>query len=149
MKKSLPVFIGLIISILMAFVMSSCGSSRKTVVVEEGWEKLGEAKVNFVRDRDEIDVTSDNKYTAIVFMVQDRDVRLNDLKIQFTNGDKLEPQMDDVITADSYSKVIEIDRDGRLIDNISFKYRTTGNVLKGRANVLVMGRRQQPFSARY
>ena len=141
MKKSFPIFIGLIVSILMAFVLSSCGSSRKTLVVEEGWEKLGESKVNFVRDRDEIDVMSENKYTAIVFMVQDRDIHLNDLRVQFTNGDKLEPSIDDVIVADQYSRVINIDTEGKMIDKISFRYRTTGNVLKGRASVLVMGKK--------
>lgn len=145
MKKPLQLIIGLVISMLMAYVMSSCGSSRRTVVVEEGWEKIGEAKVNFVRDRDEIDVASENRYTAIVFMVQDREVRLNDLKIHFTNGDKLEPQLDDVIPADQYSKVIEIDREGRMIDKISFRYRTTGNILKGRASVLVMGKKQDRY----
>ncbi len=129
----------------MAFVMSSCGSSRRTVIVEEGWEKIGEAKVNFVRDMDQIDVASENRYTAVVFMVQDREVHINDLKIHFTNGDKLEPQLDDLIAADKYSKVIDIDREGRMIDKISFRYRTTGNILKGRATVLVMGRKQDRF----
>lgn len=133
----------LVSSALIQLFLVSCGGSKRTVVVEEGWDLLGERKVNFVRDRDEIDVTSENRYTSVVFMVQDQDVRLNDLKIQFTNGDKLEPQLDDVVTADNYSRVIDIDREGRMIDKISFRYRTTGNVLKGRANVLVMGKRAE------
>ena len=122
----------------------SCGSSRKTLVLEEGWELLAERKVNFVRDKDVIDIESRNQFTAIRFKVEDRDVRINDLRIWFDNGDKLEPNVDDVIVADQYSRIIELARDGRYIDKIEFRYRTTGNLLKGRANVIILGKRYYP-----
>ena len=131
-------------SILIFFLLVSCGSSRKSIGVEEGWELLSEQKVNFVRDKDEVTIQSRNQFTAIRFKVEDRDVRINDLKIYFQNGDKLEPNLDAVIPADQYSREIELARDGRYIDKIEFKYRTTGNVLKGRANVLVIGKRYSP-----
>lgn len=118
----------------------SCGSSR-TVAIEEGWELLSERKVNFVRDKDEIDVTSRNQFTAIKFRVEGKDVRINDLKIYFDNGDKLEPSLDAIIPAGEESKIIELGREGRNIDRLEFKYRSTGNLLDGRANVLVFARR--------
>lgn len=118
----------------------SCGSSR-TVAIEEGWELLAEQKVNFVRDKDEIKVTSRNQFTALKFRVQEKDVRINDLKIYFDNGDKLEPSLDAIIPAGEESKTIELGREGRNIDRIEFKYRSTGNLLDGRANVLVFGKR--------
>jgi hypothetical protein len=127
--------------LIITLVAASCASTRQTVVLEQDWEMLGQSKVNFVRDVDEIDVTSEQKYTAIRFRVEDREVRLNELKIYFTNGDKLEPSLDDAIPADQYSRIIELNPEGRMIDRVQFKYRTTGNVLKGRANVLVLGKR--------
>jgi hypothetical protein len=75
--------------------------------------------------------------------VEDREIKLNDLKVYFQNGDKLEPNIDELIAADQYSRDIELSRDGRYISKIEFKYRTTGNILKGRANVLVFGRKYQ------
>ena len=119
----------------------SCGSSRRSIGVEEGWELLSEQKVNFVRDKDEITINSRNPFTAIRFKVEDRDIQLNDLKIYFDNGDKLEPNIDNLIKKDQYSRVIELSSEGRYISKIEFKYRTTGNLLKGRANVLVFGQR--------
>ena len=121
----------------------SC-ASRRSIGVEEGWELLAERKVNFVRDKDVIDIESRNQFTAIRFKVEDRDVRINDLRIWFDNGDKLEPNVDDVIVADQYSRIIELARDGRYIDKIEFRYRTTGNLLKGRANVIILGKRYYP-----
>jgi hypothetical protein len=129
--------------VLLLFSVStllSCGSSR-TVAIEEGWELLSERKVNFVRDKDEIDVTSRNQFTAIKFRVEEKDVRINDLRIFFDNGDKLEPSLDAIIPAGEESKLIELGREGRNIDRIEFKYRSTGNLLDGRANVLVFGKR--------
>jgi hypothetical protein len=126
---------------ILAFSTVSCYSTRRSLAIEDGWDLLGEQKVNFVRDKDEIDVRSRGVYTDIRFRVEDREVRINDLKVYFQNGDKLEPAIDFVIGADQESRVIELSRDGRNIDKIEFKYRTTGNILQGRANVLVFGKR--------
>lgn len=133
------------LGIIVLTMISACGSSRRSVAIEEGWELLGESKVNFVRDKDAIKVYSSNSFTAIRFRVEDRDVVIHDLSIFFTNGDKLEPNIDEVVVADQYSRVIELAREGRNIDRIEFRYRTTGNVLKGRANVLILGQRYDPY----
>jgi hypothetical protein len=130
--------------VLSLSILWSCGSSRRTVGIEEGWEVLAEEKVNFVKDKDEIEVRSRNMFTAIRFTVEDRDIRINDLKVTFQNGDKLEPAIDEVIAADQSSRVIDLALEGRYIDRIEFKYRTTGNLLKGRANVLIIGKRYNP-----
>lgn len=75
------------------------------------------------------------------FKVEDKDIHINDLKVYFQNGDKLEPKINEDIQADQFSRVIDLGREGRYIDRIEFKYRTTGNILKGRANVLVLGKK--------
>ena len=136
-KKLLTVFIllGTIFTIL------SCSSTRRSIAIEEGWELLGESKVNFVRDRDQVDVISANRFTAIRFKVEKRDIRLNDLNVVYQNGDKLAPVIDEVIVADQYSRDIELGPEGKAIRSVDFRYRTTGNVLKGRGNVLVFGKR--------
>src|SRR5687767_4007259 len=92
----------------LLFLNISCGSSRRTLAVEEGWELLGERTVNFARDFDKLDVNSTNRYTAIRFKVERREVKIRDLKIVYANLDKLEPSIDEIIPADQYSKIIEL-----------------------------------------
>ena len=138
-KYFLPV---LIIGLLF---VSACGSSRRSIGLEEGWELLSERKVNFVRDKDEVVIESRNQFTALRFRVEDRDIRLSELKVYFDNGDKLEPALDEIIPAGQSSRIIEQARDGRRIDKIEFRYRTTGNILKGRANVLLIGKKYNPY----
>lgn len=144
MKKIFANSRALIAAVFLVGLLVSCNSSRRIVGIEEGWEILGESKVNFVRDKDEIEVRNRNQFTAIRFRVEDRDIRINDLKVSFINGDKLEPALDDAISADQMSRIIELGMEGRYLDRIEFKYRTTGNILKGRAKVLVLGRRYTP-----
>jgi hypothetical protein len=129
--------------VLIAVTSFSC-ATRRSVGLEEGWELLSERKVNFIRDKDEIEVRSRNMFTAIRFKVEDKDIRLNDLVILFQNGDKLSPAIDEVIRAGETSKIIEIARDGRYINKITFRYRSMGSILQGRANLIVMGQRYYP-----
>lgn len=134
-KKIFPAIIFLIL------INSSCAPARRSIAVEDGWDLLGEEKVDFVKDKDILDVHSSYKFTAIRFKVEKHDVKLNDLKVYYQNGDKLEPSMDDILPADQYSREIELSQDGKFITKIEFKYRTPGNIFKGRANVLVFGKR--------
>ncbi len=120
---------------------SSCGSSRRTLAIEEGWELLGELTVDFARDKDKLDISSSNRYTALRFKVENREVKIRDLKIVFANLDKLEPAIEEVVPADQYSKILELGPDGKEVRSVEFKYRTTGNLLKGRAKVLIFGKR--------
>jgi len=127
--------------IFLMIINASCAPARRSISVEEGWDLLGEKKVDFVRSTDMIEVHSSYKFTAIRFKVEKHEVRLTELKIHFQNGDKLEPSLDDVLPADQYSREIELSTDGKFVYKIEFKYRTTGNIFKGRANMLVFGKR--------
>jgi hypothetical protein len=73
--------------------------------------------------------------------VEDRDIKISNLKVVFENGDKLEPSLDDDISANQKSRIIELAADGRVISKIEFKYRTIGSITKGRANVLIYGKK--------
>lgn len=138
MKKGFTKTVLFLIGICL---MTSCGSSKKAIGVEQGWDLIADKKVNFVRDKDNIQVHSKDQYTAIKFKVEDHDIKINELKIYFQNGDKLEPNIDSDITAGQYSREIELSNDGRYIDRIEFKYHTLGSILHGRAQVLIFGRR--------
>lgn len=127
-------------------IVTSCSSSRNTIAIEQGWELIGETKVNFVRDRDEIKVMSNNRYTAIRFRVEKKDIILKDLNVVYQNGDKLAPLIDEQLAADQNSRDIELSADGKYISSIAFSFRSKGSLLKARAKILVFGKRfEQPY----
>ena len=133
--------IGFLFFIFLTLITTSCSNTRRSIGIEEGWELLGESKVNFIKDQDQIDVNNSNRFTAIRFKVEKRNIRLKELHIVYQNGDKLDPLVSENIVADQYSRDIELSLEGKSIRSINFNYRTTGNILKGRANVLVFGKR--------
>ena len=90
-KKILSAFI------ILMIINASCSPARRSLAIEEGWDLLGEKKVDFVRSTDVIEVHSSYKFTAIRFKIEKHEVRLSQLKIIFQNGDKLEPSLDDVL----------------------------------------------------
>ena len=129
------------LAIMLIVIVSTGCSSSKTIAIEQGWDLLGEEKVNFVTDNDKINVYNQTLYTAIKFQVTTKDIHINDVNIIYPNGDKLNPSVDEDIAAGSFSKEIEIDPLGKEIRGVQFKYRSKGNLLKGRARVLVFGKR--------
>ena len=145
MIRSKSVLLKFVLVSLTGMLLMACGSSRRTFGLEEGWEILGEQKVNFVKDKDVMQVSSRNLFTAIQFYIEEKDVRINELKIIFDNGDKIEPALDDIIKTGEKSRVIELAADGRRINSIEFKYRSMGSILASRANVVITGKRYNPY----
>ena len=141
-------FISILFFVLTLTSFVSCTSSRKFKGNGYGWVLLGSQKVDFLRDKDEIIVNGTTRYTAVRFHVAYRDVLISGLKIVFQNGDKLEPAIEEKVDAGQNSRVIELDREGRLINRIEFTYRTVGSILKGRAKVFVYGKRSG-YDSRY
>ena len=127
--------------ILLVLISFSCGSTRNSIAVEEGWELLGETKAGFIRETDVINVTSRNQFTAVRFKVEGAEIKLSALGVFFENGDKLSPAIDETIPAGQESRLIDLAADGRTITKIEFKYRTVGSVIKKKANILIFGKR--------
>ncbi len=143
MKKFNNVFAIFAICTIVAIGSTGCGNT-KTVAIEQGWDLLGERTVNFVRDRDEIALFNQTLYTAVKFQVLNKDASINDVNVVYPNGDKLSPSLNEIVAAGAFSREIELDPLGREIRGVQFKYRSKGNLLKGRARVLVFGKRFVP-----
>ena len=142
MKRTFYLLSTLLLS--LSLIVSSCSSSRKTIAIEEGWELIGETKVNFVRDRSSIDIVNSTQYTAVRLKVENKAIRLRSFNVVFQNGDKLAPLVDSEIEADQFSRDFELGPEGRSIRSIDFSYRSKGNLLKGRARVLIFAKRYVP-----
>lgn len=125
----------------LVIISFSCGSTRNSIAVEEGWELLGETKAGFIRETDIINVNSRNQFTAIRFKVEGAEIKLSSLDVYFESGDRLSPAVDESIAAGQESRLIELAADGRTITKIELKYRTVGSIIKKKANILVFGKR--------
>jgi len=130
---------------LLIGIITSCSSTKKNIVTPQGWVILGETKANFVREKDVIKVYSLDRFTDIRFRVENRALKISGMTIYFENGDKLSPKIEDVLQPDQYSRVINLADNGKKIDRIEFKYRTTGSVLKGRSKITIIGKQYSGY----
>ncbi|MBX2938696.1 MAG: hypothetical protein KF880_01335 [Ferruginibacter sp.] len=139
-KTTHKIVFGALIGFSLACV-SSCAPATRTLAVEEGWELIGEEKANFVKDRDEIMVNSTSLFTDIRIKVENKKLIVHNFKVVYPNGDKMQPAMPSSLSPNQYSSVIHLSPTGRQLRSVEFKYRSTGNILKGRGRVLIFGKR--------
>lgn len=101
------------------------------------WEKLGERTVSKKEERDVIDVTSTNHFTAISFKVEKGDIAVEDVKITFDNDETFSPDTKLTFKEGEKSGKIDLPGKSRGIKRIRFLYKTIG---KGEAVVSVHGK---------
>jgi len=104
------------------------------------WEKLGERKVNFTVDRDEIVVTAaEGRFTALKLMVKKGSINLHKMVVHFGDGSTQEVETRDQIPAGGESRVINLEGNRRVIRKVVFVY-DTKNFADKRAEVELWGR---------
>lgn len=105
------------------------------------WEKLGERQVAFSADRDVIPVGARVPYVKLKLVVQDRPIEVLDLKIHFGNGEVKDVAVRARIAAGGETRAIDLPGERRLIERVTLVYRTEGRRRKGKAHVVVFGKR--------
>ncbi len=105
------------------------------------WRIIGERSVKFTSDKDVIRVGGNDVYTKLKIKVVDAPIHIADFDVFFENGEKLNVDIRANIREGGESRVIDLPGGERRIDRIEFRYRTTGRVVRGTANVIVLGKR--------
>lgn len=117
--------------LLSAFVASPALADR--------WVKIGEQKVNFRGDRDEILIGPDaGIFKRIKLKVEDAAVHFNDVVVVFGNDRRFDVPMRDNIPAGGETRAIDLPGDVRQIKKIIFMYKTRPGSDE-RATVSVLG----------
>ncbi|MDP4263162.1 MAG: hypothetical protein Q8941_11600 [Bacteroidota bacterium] len=91
------------------------------------WEKLGERKVNFKADRDEIGVGRfEGFFDALQVKVKRGPINMFKMVVHFHNGETKEIELRNNFAAGSESRVIDLPGNKRVIDKVVFWYETKG-----------------------
>ena len=104
------------------------------------WEKLGERKVNYTVDRDEIQVGArDGFFDALQIKVKRNGINISKMAVYYGNGTMDELEVREVIRQGGESRVIDLKGNNRIIDKVVFWYDSKNNG-KARAVVELWGR---------
>ncbi|MEO7729898.1 MAG: hypothetical protein ABIY55_02920 [Kofleriaceae bacterium] len=106
----------------------------------KGWTPLGERTVDGSFDHDRIEVGRyEGKFTKLTLVVENSDLELIDLSIQFATGAPWHPTVSHFFREGQRTRAIDFPGDERTIKYIDFKYRNLPG--GGRAKVSVFGLR--------
>ena len=114
------------------------------------WVVLGERKVDYRLDSDIIDIGKhEGPFNKIRLHVQDKPIRIFDLKVHFENGETYDVTIQRNFAEDEYSRVIDLPGRNRRINYVQLKYSTTRERRRGKkyfrkfekATVRLLGRK--------
>jgi len=90
------------------------------------WEKLGQRKVNFKADKDEIGVGKyEGFFNALRLKVTRGSITMKKMVVHFHNGEEREVELRENFTDGSTSRVIDLPANIRLIDKVVFWYESS------------------------
>ena len=138
MKRKLTILL-----FLMAGLLSSLSAQRPKVVLseKEGWYKIGERKVNFTTDRDDIAILGKDRFSAILFKVKDSPIHLVSATVVYESGDNESLELDFPIASAGESQVINLKGGQRAIKKITLVYKTVANRNDERADIEIWGQK--------
>lgn len=107
-----------------------------------GWTLLGETWVDGKTDADRIPVgKQEGRFTRLMLVVEQSDLEMLDMQIEFGNGDKASPPVRQFFRENTRTRAIDLPGNNRFIKNITFRY---GNLPGGgRARVAVYGKAEE------
>jgi hypothetical protein len=100
-----------------------------------GWTLLGTQTVDGRTDRDIINVAKRARWDKLTLVVEDSDLELLDLDVEFANGERWSPKLAHTFREGQRSRAIDLPGDDRQIAKITLLYRNTPG--GGRARVEV------------
>ena len=137
MKKVLS-----IILLAIAGIYGTASAQQTTVVSTDtsGWYKIGQANVDFKRDRDEIVVLGADRFKSIKLKVINEPIDLKDLEIYYESGNKQNVKINASLKAAGESEVIDLEKgEQRSIKKIVIVYKTLANNMDVKAYIEVWG----------
>lgn len=136
MKKNVILF-------LLAIAICGVASAQLPKVVtsdKKGWHKIGETRVDFTKERDEIMILGANRFSAIKIKVENAPVDFMGAEAYYESGDKQDLQfLSKSIKAPGESEIINLNGGERTLKKIVLVYKTIPNYKDKEAHVEIWG----------
>lgn len=140
MKRKIQTWTG--VMVILLGLLSFTTEARKKLAPQAKWEMLGRKVASFTAERDVIPVTAkDGVFTKVKFRVLKAPLHVMDMKIHFRNGDVKDVSLKKLFAAGNSSRVIDLPGNKRIIQKVSFKYKSIPGNGKGRAVIVLNGRK--------
>ncbi|THU39332.1 hypothetical protein FAM09_12535 [Niastella caeni] len=117
----------MILFLMSTFLTVSVLQAQKPEVITKdkaGWQKIGDAKVDFKTDRDKFIIIGKDKFKSLKVKAKDAPVVIESMQVEYEGDVKEEIALASELKAATESKVIELKNSYSGIKNVTFVYRT-------------------------
>lgn len=133
----------LILSII-CFVGATITHAQKPEIVtskKPGWQKIGEATVDFKTDKDQFIILGADRFKSIQLKVKDATIHIEDMQIHYEGGEKEDVALRAGFKAGEESRVIDLKNNSAELKKVVFVYRTLPNAAVTKAEIELWGRK--------
>jgi len=106
--------------IVISLLLSAVSIAQNKIA----WEKLGTQSVDYALDRDVIQVSTKEAYTALKIKVDHGTINVYKATVHFTNGETQDVSLPEVLSKENDGKLIDLKGNKRVIEKITFWYDT-------------------------
>ena len=104
-----------------------------------GWNKIGDAKVDFSTDKDKFILIGKDKFKSLKVKVKDAPVHIENMQVAYEGGTTEDIALASELKTGEESRVIELKNKDHEIKNVTFVYRTVTGSGTSKAEVELWG----------
>lgn len=124
----------MILFLMTTFLTFTAIQAQKPEVITKnkpGWNKIGDAKVDFSTDKDKFVLIGKDQFKALKIKVKDAPVHIENMQVQFEGGVTEDISLASELKTGGESREIDLKNKDKEIKNVTFVYRTvTGSGTK-------------------
>ena len=111
------------------FAMSMLQAQKPEIITSNkpGWHKIGEANVDFKKDKDQFLVMGADKFRSVQLRVSDAPVHIASMQVYYEGGQKEDVSLRSDFNPGSESRVINLKNHRRGLKKVAFVYHTVPN----------------------
>ncbi|OQP53524.1 hypothetical protein A4R26_05955 [Niastella populi] len=116
-------------------------AQKPEVIIKDkaGWNKIGDAKVDFSNDKDKFILLWKDKFKMLQIRVKDAPVHIETMSVEYEGGTKEDISLASELKSGSASREIELKNPDKEINNVTFVYRTVSGSGTSKAEVELWG----------
>jgi hypothetical protein len=135
MKKAIVLLV-----VFVAYVHVALAQEPAVVTSDKpGWHKIGEVKASFKTESESIAVLGKDEFKSIKLRVTDAPININKVTVYYENEQMQEIPVSGTLTADTESKVYDLQYPAEEIKKVTFTYRSEPNYRGEKAHVELYG----------
>jgi hypothetical protein len=132
----------IVLFLMATFLTATVLRAQKPEVITKdkaGWQKIGDAKVDFKADRDKFILIGKDKFKSLKLKAKDAPIQIESMSVEYEGDVKEEIALSSELKTGAESRVIELKNSNAGIKNVTFVYHTVPSSGTTKAEIELWG----------